>query len=96
MNDLINIAKPRAQAFSNTDLGKYYKHLIEEGFKNKYPNATEQEIKEAVGKQFISDIAQSHHEKLIMLPETDPYAMLAEKINMIELPKLESLIIVFD
>ena len=79
MNDLINIAKPRAQAFSNTDLGKYYKHLIEEGFKNKYPNATEQEIKEAVGKQFISDIAQSHHEKLIMLPETDPYAMLAEK-----------------
>ena len=79
MNDLINIAKPRAQAFSNTDLGKYYKHLIEEDYRNKYPNATEQEIKEAVGKQFISDIAQSHHEKLIMLPETDPYAMLAEK-----------------
>lgn len=79
MNDLLNVAKPRAQAFANTQLGGYYKYLIKEDMKKKYPLATEQELEDATNLQFVKDIANTHTEKLRMLPETDPYAMLAEK-----------------
>lgn len=79
MNDLLNVAKPRSQAFANTQLGGYYKYLIKQDMKKKYPLATEQELEDATNLQFVKDIANTHVEKLKMLPETDPYAMLAEK-----------------
>lgn len=78
-NDLINIARPRAQAFANTELGGYYKHLIKENLKQMYPLATDKQLEDATNKQFISDIANAHAEKLQMLPEVDQYSLLAVK-----------------
>lgn len=79
MDDLLNIAKPRAQAFANTQLGGYYKYLIKEDIRKKSPLATEKELEDATNTQFIKDIANTHTEKLRMLPKEDPYAILAEQ-----------------
>lgn len=76
-NDLINVAKPRAQGFANTELGKFYKDNIREQLRQKYPNATAQELEDATNRQFLTDIANSHTEKLIMTPTPDQYDLLA-------------------
>lgn len=77
VDDLINVAKPRAQGFANTELGRFYKDSIKDQLRKKYPNATVQELEDATNKQFITDIANSHPEKLIMIPTADQYDLLA-------------------
>lgn len=79
MDDLLNAARPRAQAFGDTQLGKYNKYLIKNQLKQRNPFLSDAELDDLTNKQFIKDIAATHSEKMQMLPETDPYAMLAEK-----------------
>lgn len=79
MNDLLNAARPRAQAFGDTQLGKYNKYLIKNQLKQRNPFLSDAELDDLTNKQFVKDIAATHSEKMQMLPETDPYAMLAEK-----------------
>lgn len=78
-NDLIDIAKPRAQAFSNTDIGGYYKKLIYDKIKAAHPEMSDEDLETATNAQFINDIADTQHKRLIMTPEADPYDMLAMK-----------------
>lgn len=79
MDDLLNAARPRAQAFGDTQLGKYNKYLIKNQLRQRNPLLSDAELDDLTNKQFIKDIAATHSEKMQMLPETDPYAMLAEK-----------------
>ena len=79
MDDLLNAARPRAQAFGDTQLGKYNKYLIKNQLKQRNPFLSDAELDDLTNKQFIKDIAATHSEKMQMIPETDPYAMLAEK-----------------
>lgn len=78
-NDLINVARPKAQAFANTALGRYEKSLVRDRIKAANPNATDQEINDATDLQFLKDIAATQKKRLIMTPEADPYDMLAVK-----------------
>lgn len=77
--DLINVARPKAQAFANTDLGRYEKSLVRNRIKAANPNATDKEIDDATDLQFLKDIAATQKKRLIMTPEADPYDILAVK-----------------
>jgi len=50
MDDLLNAARPRAQAFGDTQLGKYNKYLIKNQLKQRNPFLSDAELDDLTNK----------------------------------------------
>lgn len=70
-NDLLNVAKEKAQYLKNDPLGGYYYNVLKNNILSKNPNATQ----EYIDQEFIKDVAHSQAKRIYSEKNADEFAL---------------------
>lgn len=80
-NDLLNIAKDRAQYLKNDPLGGYYYNVLKERVRNNNPNVTEDQLNALTDQEFMKDVAHSQAKRKYNEKEADEFALTRFRTN---------------
>lgn len=80
-NDLLNIAKDRAQYLKNDPLGGYYYNVVKDRVRNNNPNLTKDQLNALADQEFMKDVAHSQAKRKYNEKETDEFALTRFRTN---------------